>query len=256
MTFYLGTHMPHWLRFSEVPLFVSINRIRRLKTWPHAVVPWCLDSGGFTEISTHGRWMTSPEIYIAEAKRARAEIGNLQWCAPQDWMCEPFIIEKTGLSVGEHQRRTVLNFLHLSSELDFVVPVLQGFRPGEYLDHVEAYDKAGVDLGSYSTVGVGSVCRRQAFSEATRIFSALAGLGLRLHGFGVKSQGLRTIWPHVVSADSMAWSYHARYNQPLPGHTHKTCANCYDYALQWRRDVLRPDYRPPAQMELAYGRTR
>jgi hypothetical protein len=36
----------------------------------------------------------------------------------------------------------------------------------------------------------------------------------------------------------MAWSYSARRNPPLPGHTHLNCANCIDYALDWRRDAL------------------
>jgi hypothetical protein len=29
-----------------------------------------------------------------------------------DWMCEPFMLAKTGLSVREHQQRTVTNYLN------------------------------------------------------------------------------------------------------------------------------------------------
>jgi hypothetical protein len=32
-----------------------------------------------------------------------------------DWMCEPQILAGTGLSVAEHQRLTLENFLHLPS---------------------------------------------------------------------------------------------------------------------------------------------
>ncbi len=34
--------------------------------------------------------------------RYRDEIGCLLWAAPQDWMCEPWITAKTGLTVAEH----------------------------------------------------------------------------------------------------------------------------------------------------------
>jgi hypothetical protein len=37
----------------------------------------------------------------------------------------------------------------------------------------------------------------------------------------------------------MAWSAHARRQPPLPGCTsHRNCANCPRYALQWRTRVL------------------
>jgi len=41
-----------------------------------------------------------------------------------------------------------------------------------------------------------------------------------------------------VSADSMAWSLQARLLPPTPGHTHKSCANCLEFALDWRSDLL------------------
>ena len=40
-------------------------------------------------------------------------MGCLAWVAPQDWMCEPFMLQKTGLTVPDHQERTVRNFLDL-----------------------------------------------------------------------------------------------------------------------------------------------
>lgn len=39
--------------------------------------------------------------------------------------------------------------------------------------------------------------------------------------------------------DSLAWSFSARYDRPMLGHTHKTCANCLPYALRWRDRLLR-----------------
>ena len=121
--FFLGTHQPGWLNHVGVPLFVSDTRLRVYKRLPRAVAPWACDSGGFSELQRHGRWTVPPREYVARVRRYRDEIGHLAWAAPQDWMCEPIIINGgvvnghrfagTHLSVAEHQRRTVLNFLHL-----------------------------------------------------------------------------------------------------------------------------------------------
>src|SRR5690606_3699977 len=178
---------------------------------------WALDSGGFTELAMHGRWTVSAAQYAAEARRFRDEIGRMEWAAPQDWMCEPWMLARTGLSVAEHQRRTVDNLLELRAlapDLPWV-PVLQGWALGDYLRHVEMYDRASVDLRAEPLVGLGSVCRRQGMAEAERIVRALAGLGLRLHGFGVKLTGMRRFADALVSADSMAWSFDARRRPPL-----------------------------------------
>ena len=58
--FYLGTHQPGWLSWATVPLFVSDRRLRRYRRLPKARTRWALDSGGFTELSTHGSWDHGP----------------------------------------------------------------------------------------------------------------------------------------------------------------------------------------------------
>ena len=250
--FWLGTHKPGWLadpRFTDVPLFVSRRTLSRLVSLPRARGPWALDSGGFTELSLFGRWTIDAATYAVEVRRFRDEIGNLAWAAPQDWMCEPVILAKTGLTVREHQRRTVANFLELRAlapDLPWV-PVLQGFTLREYLDCLEMYGAAGVDLRELPLVGIGTVCRRQNTREAAAIIATLAKRGLRIHGFGVKLQGLKSSGDNLASADSLAWSLNARYRPPIPGHDlpgegrrtgHRSCANCADYALAWRSDLL------------------
>ena len=71
------------------------------------------------------------------------------------------------------------------------------------------------------------------------IASTFAARGIRLHGFGVKTGGLHLYGRQLASADSMAWSYAARRQPPLPGCTsHKNCANCLAYATQWRTRTL------------------
>jgi hypothetical protein len=165
-----------------------------------------------------------------------------------DYMCEPKVIAMTGLSVAEHQRRTVENYLMLRQALgDLVIPVVQGWEHDDYLRCVELYDAAGVDLADYPTVGVGSVCRRNVTDDIVRILSTLNGLGIRSHGFGVKGATLRRVHEFLASADSLAWSIAARRKPPLPGHDlpgprrprgHKNCANCLPYALSWRDKLL------------------
>tara|TARA_Y100000310_G_scaffold234148_1_gene237084 strand:- start:302 stop:892 length:591 start_codon:yes stop_codon:yes gene_type:complete len=186
-----------------------------------------------------GKWQTSPKEYVADVARFSEEVGELQWAAPQDWMCEPSVLAQTGLAVREHQGRTVQNYLTLRS-LDPalpIIPVLQGWEYGDYLRHIDDYCDAGVDLCAEAVVGVGSVCRRQQTSEAAGIITTLRALGIRLHGFGVKQGGLAKYRLALDSADSLAWSYAARRGDPLEGCGHKNCANCLKYALRWRERI-------------------
>src|SRR5439155_14007202 len=171
----LGTHQPGWLRKARVPLFVSDRRLRVYKRLPAAVSPWAVDSGGFTELQTCGRWTVPPGEYVARLRRYRDEIGRMLWAAPQDWMCEPIVIDggvtRTGqrfvgthLSVPEHQRRTVANYIELcdlAPDLD-IIPVLQGDTPDAYMRCLDLYrTAAGIDLTTVPRVGVGSICRIQ-----------------------------------------------------------------------------------------------
>lgn len=111
MRFFLGFHHPHQLAHAGVPLFVSHRRLVTMKTLPRAIAPWALDSGGFTELAMHGRWTVTAQDYARAVARYRDEIGSLDWAAPQDWMCEPVMLAKTGLTVDEHQRRTIASVL-------------------------------------------------------------------------------------------------------------------------------------------------
>jgi hypothetical protein len=131
-----------------------------------------------------------------------------------------------------------LELRELAPDLPWI-PVVQGWSRDDYHRCIGYYAKAGIDLSTAPLVGLGSVCRRQATGEIGAIVCELAGLGLRLHGFGVKQQGLARYADHLESADSLAWSYAARRRPALPGCTrHRNCANCPRYALAWREQVL------------------
>jgi hypothetical protein len=248
--FLLGTHQPGWLTHAGVPLLVSDRRLRVYKTLPRAIASWAQDSGGFTELQTYGQWTTSPREYVTRARRYAAEIGRLDWVAPQDWMCEPIIINGgtlpggqhftgTHLPVAEHQRRTVLNYAQLR-DLDPdlpVIPVVQGFHPNDYQRCVDLYwQLIRLDLTTMPLIGVGSVCRRQGTHDSGIILATLHRAGLhRLHGFGFKTLGLAAHGNLLAFADPLAWSTDARHKPPLPGCTsHRSCANCLRYALTWR----------------------
>lgn len=247
--FYLGTHMPSWLGSAGFPLFVAWPRLAGRKTMPRAAARWALDSGGFSMLQRHGDWLITPREYAAGVRRCADEIGMLDWAAPQDWMCEPAIIAGgtwnglrfagTGLSVAEHQRRTVANYLELRSLAPDLplIPVLQGFALADCRRCADLYERAGVRLAAERVVGLGSVCRRQATAEIAAIAASLADLGLRLHGFGVKSAGLSAYSGDLASADSMSWSARGRRTAGCaPGH--KSEANCLRFASAWRRKVL------------------
>jgi hypothetical protein len=239
--FLLGTHQPGWLARLDVPLMVSHRTLRTRRTLPVARVGWALDSGGFTELALHGRWQTTVAEYAAAVARYTDQIGRLAWAAPQDWMCEPAMLARTGLTVAAHQALTVDNYCTLRQAapgLPFI-PVLQGWRLTDYLACVDRYATAGVDLARLPLVGLGSVCRRQHTHQLGLLVAELAAAELRLHGFGVKHHGLIGYADQLASTDSLAWSYAARRRPPLPGCSgHRNCTNCPRYALAWRARLL------------------
>jgi hypothetical protein len=149
------------------------------------VSDWIMDSGAFTEISTHGAYRHSVAEYASEIRRWAAN-GNLLAAVAQDWMCEPWIIAKTGLSVQEHQRLTVERYDALQAEDTagvYVMPVLQGYEPEEYVDHIRLY---GDRLAHGAWVGVGSICKRNSSPRAVE--AVLLAIhrerpDLQLHGF-------------------------------------------------------------------------
>ena len=174
-----------------------------------------MDSGAFTEVSTHGKYRQDTQEYAAQIRRW-AKVGQLQAAVSQDWMCEPFIVERTGLTVADHQRLTIDRYDELAAqELPvYLMPVLQGYDPSEYVDHIEQY---GDRIARGAWVGVGSVCKRN--SSVTAVEGVLTAVferrpDLKLHGFGVKLTALQSgvVRELLHSADSMAWSFAARKN--------------------------------------------
>jgi hypothetical protein len=213
MKFYIGLHQPADARLFD-RCMVSINRIReRRSAFPAKEV--IIDGAGFTEVSTHGGYRHSPEEYAEQINHWKRKLGPAMVAAvTQDYMCEPFILGVTGLTVADHQRLTIERYdrIRLAVADAYVMPVLQGYTPAEYVDHIRQY---GERLTSGMWVGVGSVCKRNGDPRAIEdVLLAIhqARPDLRLHGFGLKKTafGSGLVWQLLESADSLAWSYHAR----------------------------------------------
>jgi hypothetical protein len=240
MRFYLGCHQPSWLgRLVDIPMMVSRRRLSGRRQLPHATSDWALDSGGFTELSMHGRWRIDTHTYVREVRRYADEIGHLQWAAPMDWMTEGQVLARTGASLLTHQRRTVDNFLELrdiASDLPFI-PVLQGQTVRDYHRCADMYERHGVDLADQPLVGLGSVCRRQHSRDVEEIVRSLAERAPHLHAFGVKTLGLHRCADAIASSDSAAWSLQGRY-APGCSPSHGSESNCLPFALKWRTRLV------------------
>lgn len=209
--FFPGVHQPSDAGRLE-RCMISINRLER-RVSDFEVHDWILDSGAFTRIST-GRGHIPEEGYVRHIERWAA-CGNLLTAVSQDYMCEPFILRKAGQSVAEHQARTIARYQEIRHLLDpsiHLMPVLQGYEPEEYVQHIRQY---GVLLQADEWVGVGSVCKRNAsVHEIEWVLDAIRRErpDLRLHGFGLKITALRShrVNQALFSCDSMAWSFSAR----------------------------------------------
>lgn len=218
MRFFIGLHQPSDAKNFPASM-VSVNRLKG-RISPFSVGDWMMDSGAFTTIHTHGGYPEGVEVYAAHIRRW-ANNGNLLCAVAQDYMCEPFMVEKTGLSVSEHQRLTIERYDALLREDTagvYIMPVLQGYAPADYVRHLQAY---GARLAHGAWVGVGSVCKRNG--NASAIEAVLCAIkaqrpDLRLHGFGLKTTALRSglVRACLDTADSMAWSFAARRGRRNP----------------------------------------
>lgn len=220
ISFYVGLHQPADAQHFDL-CCISINRLRGRKK---AVVcgSVLVDSGAFTELHLHGEYRHGVEEYAAELHRLYSTgVVQIAAAVAQDYMCEAFMLAKTGLTVGDHQRLTIERYDALVAELDRlfgghcpfpVMPVLQGYAPEDYARHLRMY---GDRLKPGMWVGVGSVCKRNG--DPVQIAAILAGIkqvrpDLRLHGFGIKQTSLSVpaVLDLIDTADSLAWSYAAR----------------------------------------------
>jgi hypothetical protein len=209
--FFVGLHHPHVAGNFDAA-FISVNSIRERKS-AFPVNEWIMDSGAFTTIAKHGGYPHPVSEYADQIRRWK-DNGKLLAAVSQDYMCEKHMLERTGMTVEDHQRLTIERYDALLAEDTgvYIMPVLQGYSPAEYVRHIRQY---GDRLKPGMWVGVGSVCKRN--TNLMAIWMVLDAIkaerpDLRLHGFGLKKTSLQepVIRELLESADSMAWSFAAR----------------------------------------------
>jgi hypothetical protein len=237
MKFFIGIfNVRHAAEFDAC--CISVNTLEGRKS-DFAVKDWILDSGAFSKLSRDGGYKQSVSSYAQKIKRWGSN-GNLLAAVTEDYMCEPQMLARTGLTVEKHQQLTMERYCEL---LTFgcnvpILPVLQGYLPQDYVQHIEMY---GPLLEKGMWVGVGSVCKRNR--DVFSIEDVLSTINrkrpdLRLHGFGVKKTALTSeyVQKTLYSADSMAWSFQARRDG--------RDANSCETAKQWLADFNSREIKP------------
>lgn len=202
VTFYIGCHQPADARFFP-HCCINFSRLQNRK-YRRGFSPqkWILDAGTFAGLTPN------LEEY-ADAAHRWSWCGILEAVVAPDLLCLPQYLEKTGLSVSQHQAQTIINYDVLKKLVKtrvYVMPVLQGSNSEEYKQHLCNY---GNRLSFGAWVGVGSLSGRET-NTISGILQTIYQLrpDLKLHGFGCGKRVLKH-WQsrrYLWSADSSAWS--------------------------------------------------
>lgn len=247
------------------------------------------DSSSFTiEVRFDGDWSHIPaREYVEDMVVAFRETGAVDFWVPQDRMCEDFALEASGrrepggrwpdrrTAIRAHQQRTLESYLELRQlcmeyapagggcpELaELLAVALQGYVEHEYLEHIEDYERAGVDVRAAPRVVVGSMCKRKNTAEAAVILRSISRrVGPNVHALGYAVLGMAEMFgdtavnPEALrSADSQACYDIARKRHYIhPGCTHGkyeyrkrlgrkeygNCASCLKWGLWWAKNEV------------------
>jgi hypothetical protein len=254
--FFLGCNEPATIKHLDCPVMISVNGFfkkrgnrytSRKALFDGGEQPLIIDSGAFSRISRqYGYKNHLPTKKYAEMIWRFKDCCNLVAVVVQDYMCEEFILNTTGLDIKTHQQLTLHRYDRLLEELDclaqstgevppYIMPVLQGYEPEEYLQHLDLY---GDRLTSDQWIGIGSVCKRN--SNPGSIWSILNTLpnGFKWHGFGVKKTALQdgAIRYKFHSVDSQAAGI-GSYGKERKQRKYQY-ANDWNHALLYRESVI------------------
>jgi len=170
-----------------------------------------VDSGGFHHMMNGcGEYQSSDIEYADYLVEYEPEFYALR-----DYPCEPELLSDLHRTVKGQQERTTNHHAKLLNELrdrgitDNAVSVIQGWRPNDYLSHIDQLRDRGLMT---DRMAVGSVCRRGADQDIAQVIVRIREElpdRISLHAFGVKGSVLR--FPKVVraldSVDSAAYDY-------------------------------------------------
>jgi hypothetical protein len=235
--YYTGIDDPvraNWLnehKNIELGFMLSANRIKSRKKEIVNKGKWMLDSGAFTQILQHGKFIISEDKYVEIIKRH--EDKNLVCAVTQDYMCEPFILDITGKSVRDHIRMTVQRYFNILKKMrkagckTMLLPVLQGIDAEDYIECLHLYEEGwwklqntygylyrfgGEEFARPHRIGFGSMCKRNGNpGEVEAILDQMEYdlANFHVHLFGFKTTGLNFKWEiasRIHSADSFAYS--------------------------------------------------
>jgi hypothetical protein len=225
----------------DLPIMCSDLRLKRRKRLNRAARAVMIDSGSFT-IHDTGQQFDPELVYVDRIRRYQQDVGNIVAVATYGRMCEPDILAKTGSTIERNQCLTIESYCSLAQLAPDVpwLPEIQGWQESDYHLCIDMYADAGIDLAALPAVGVGTICRREGTIEAQRIISGVAARGIKVHGFGVKTSGLKANHRNFHSADSFAWSYGARkQTRECPHGIVRWERNCPEYLKTWHANVLR-----------------
>jgi len=180
-----------------------------------------VDCGGYSLLKSDSEHPPLDE-YIRYLQRWQPDRYVLR-----DYPCEPDLLDDLNETVESHQQNTLDDHIEMLERTDSLdgtpYPVIQGWRVEQYLDCIDLFRDHGIPLNS---LGVGSICRRNAANEIQEILREIRRElpDANLHGFGVKvsmfkMQGVSEL---LDSADSLAYSYATRRNHDSSNWKNKT----------------------------------
>jgi len=168
-----------------------------------------IDCGGYS-MMVNGDGHPPREEYVEYLRPVKPE----RYALP-DYPCEPELLSDLHRTVKGQQERTTNHHVKLLNELrdrgiaDNAVSVIQGWRPHDYLSHIDQLRDRGLMT---DRMAIGSVCRRGADQDIAQVILRIREQlpdRISLHAFGVKGSVLR--FPKVVraldSVDSAAYDY-------------------------------------------------
>lgn len=175
-----------------------------------------LDSAGFVAMSLHKGFPWTPEQYIFGLCAAYpwASFASLDQCVEPEIAPNRFEVQER-ISKTINLNKTCQMLANDAGIGDRLMPVIQGATADDYLRCYAALQNL---IGDDRTIGVGSMCRRNVAGDdgiiaiVDRLHRELPA-GIRLHLFGLKSQGAECVADlddRVASIDSQAYGFRAR----------------------------------------------
>lgn len=225
-------------------------------------IPMALDSAGFVAMVRYWFYRWNLDQYVA-----LAGAYPWDWWAAPDFCCEREVAhdrdEVRARIVATAAKLAWTQLLAADMGVKPCMPVLQGWRPDDYLRCADLIDQFSPlpDL-----VGLGSICRRHlagpegVISVVERLDSILPER-VRFHLFGVKGAVAVALRGHgrITSIDSQAWDAAARREATKVRHIVDgfSCDIAFrsKHLRSFHRDLHQglaeqPPHRPPTQMAM------